>query len=172
MLSALCIFMKHSLQMLWWWFQLHFLWYCLVYRGMPLAKWVLHLALLYLYGFVVLEELAYTIWVYMDQQLLRHLILSTLFIILGGILFRLGCPLAGVFYVQQVMTIPCWSIISRVPNCFFYCCCCLSRFADLFTTDFFKATKILICNSTFVQNFFLDMCVKNIYVTSFQETHF
>jgi hypothetical protein len=70
------------------------------------------LALLYLYGFVVLEELAYTISVYMGQQLLRHLILSTSFIILGGILFRLGCPLVGVFYVQQVTIIACWSIIS------------------------------------------------------------
>lgn len=79
---------------------------------MPLAKWGLHLALLYLYGFAVSEELVYTISVHMAQQLLKHLILSTLFIILGGIPFRLGCPLLAVFYVQQVKIITSRPIIS------------------------------------------------------------
>ena len=100
---------------------------------MPLAKWGLHLALLYLYGFVVLEELAYTISVYLGQRLLRHLILYTSFIILGGILFRLGCPLVGVFYVQQVTIIACWSIISWMPNFF-----CLIHFAGSLYYYFFK----------------------------------
>ena len=101
---SVCIvnFLYNFLQTKWWWFQLHLLLSCSVFRGLEQAKlgllWVLHC----LYGFAHLDSLESTTFLSMEQMFWEHLALFISTIFSKEIQLRHGCLLGVVFFVQQV----------------------------------------------------------------------